>query len=300
MTFKSILVHADGHPRAQVRCELAARLAQTFDAHLTGLFTASMTFVAGSLPASPIYDVSAILLGHLNESADMAHQTFMRAVDHVGVERYEWRQDLYEPVGAMLASARYHDLVVMGQHDPERAGDTLPDDFVQQVLLGAGRPILVVPHAGSFDTVGQHVLVAWNTSKESTRAVTDALPLLRRARKVTVLTLNAAQSADEYGEIPGSGIALFLERHGVHTEVRNEQGENIAGTTLGVTLGAGMGRETARRIDAGNLILSRAADLECDLIVMGGYGHSRLRELVLGGATRTLLNSMTVPVLLSH
>jgi nucleotide-binding universal stress UspA family protein len=134
----------------------------------------------------------------------------------------------------------------------------------------------MVPYAGRFPDAGQRVLVAWNASREAARAVTDALPLLSRAERVEVV---AFDSTGDHGEVPGADIALFLSRHGVK---------------------ASAARQSAPGVDVGSQILSRAADVDADLIVMGAYGHSRLRELALGGATRSMLDAMTVPVLMAH
>ena len=143
-------------------------------------------------------------------------------------------------------------------------------------MLAAGRPVLILPSAGSFPTIGKRILIAWSLSREATRAVTDADPLLRLADTVHVM---AVMRRDEHGDVPGADIGLYLARHGVRVQVKSDQGAEI---------------------DVGNELLSRAADLDADLIVMGGYGHSRLKEWVLGGATRTILASMTAPVLMSH
>jgi nucleotide-binding universal stress UspA family protein len=121
--------------------------------------------------------------------------------------------------------------------------------------------------------------VAWNAGREAARAVTDALPLLTRADAVHVVAFNPDKGGADHGDTPGADIGLYLARHGVKVSVAQQQNEELA---------------------VGEQILSRAADLSVDLIVMGAYGHSRVRELMLGGATRTLLDSMTVPVLMSH
>ena len=138
---------------------------------------------------------------------------------------------------------------------------------------------MIVPYAGRFDTVGSNVLVAWNATREAARAVNDAMPILQKAEKVTVLSINPP-SEEAGGPVwPAADIALHLARHGVKAE---------ASSTV------------SHEIDVGNAILSRAADFGSDLIVMGGYGHSRQREFILGGVTRTLLGHMTVPVIMSH
>ena len=146
-------------------------------------------------------------------------------------------------------------------------------------MLSAGRPALVVPDIGAGKTLGRRVMIAWDTGREAARAVNDALPILQQAEAVTVLSVNPRPGIDLHGEEPGADIALHLTRHGVKVEVQRTQVEEI---------------------NIGDTILSRLADLGSDLLVMGAYGHSRLREVVLGGVTRTLLESMTVPVLMSH
>jgi len=172
--------------------------------------------------------------------------------------------------------ARYADLVLIGQTDASD-DSKVPTDFPERLVLAAGRPVLILPAVGKFATIGKRILIAWNPSREATRAVTDAIPLLQRADNVHVMAVNP--KAGEHGSVPGADIGLYLARHGVRVDVKTDHGAEI---------------------DVGNELLSRAADLDADLIVMGGYGHSRLKEWVLGGATRTILESMTAPVLMSH
>jgi nucleotide-binding universal stress UspA family protein len=136
-----------------------------------------------------------------------------------------------------------------------------------------------VPYAGRFESLGKRVLVGWNAGREAARAVQDALPLLMAAESVTVLTVNPEIGLGGHGEEPGADIALHLARHGVRVTVEHM---------------------TAPEISAGDVILNRAFELSADLLVIGAYGHSRLREMVLGGVTRSLLQQMTVPVLMSH
>jgi nucleotide-binding universal stress UspA family protein len=159
--------------------------------------------------------------------------------------------------------------------EPIKAGDRRPE----QVALASGRPVLIVPYAGHFDNVGRRVLIAWNATREAARAVSDAMPLLTSAELVTVLTIDPREGPHGHGELPGADIALHLARHGVKAQIER-------------TVSAGM--------PVGEVLLSRVADLGADLIVMGAYGHSRAREVLLGGATRSVLRSMTVPVLMSH
>jgi nucleotide-binding universal stress UspA family protein len=146
-------------------------------------------------------------------------------------------------------------------------------------LLYCGGPVMIVPYMGPAATFGERVIVAWDASREAARAVNDALPLLKRAKQVGVVSVNPRPWPFAHGEEPGADIGLHLARHGVKVEVQRVEG---------------------RDIDTANAILSHVADRSADLLVMGGYGHSRLRELVLGGVTRTILTEMIVPVLMSH
>jgi nucleotide-binding universal stress UspA family protein len=146
-------------------------------------------------------------------------------------------------------------------------------------MLNCARPVLIVPYAGRFPHVGSNVLIAWDGSMEATRAVTNAIPLLKRAKNVSVVLFNPSSAPpDVHGEQPGADIALYLARHDIKIEVMQQHTE----------------------FDVGNALLSLAADMRADLLVMGGYGHTRFREVLLGGVTMTMLNTMTIPVLMSH
>jgi nucleotide-binding universal stress UspA family protein len=171
--------------------------------------------------------------------------------------------------------ARCFDLAVVGQTDPERV---LPDDLlIEAVLFESGRPAVVVPYIQREALKLSHVLVCWDGSHNAARAIADSLPFLTRAKKVQIVTV--ASSEGKADELPGTDLGEHLARHGLNVEVK---------------------RLVAAHIDISNAILSYAADCGADFIVMGGYGHSRLREFVLGGATRGILQSMTVPVLMAH
>jgi nucleotide-binding universal stress UspA family protein len=177
-----------------------------------------------------------------------------------------------------IVHARYADLAIVGQLDPDNEAPGSPLSPAD-VLLDSGRPALVVPYVGRFADVGQRVLIGWNASREAARAVNDALPLLARAAQVTVLAVNPRVGTMHHGATPGADIAAHLARHGITVTVE------IAHVT---------------ELDASDTLLNRAADLGADLIVTGAYGRSRMRELVLGGVTRDLLRRMTVPVFMSH
>jgi nucleotide-binding universal stress UspA family protein len=190
----------------------------------------------------------------------------------------EWRSESGYIDTQLGIHARYADLVVLGQSDPDGESDA-PTDLPATLALSTGRPALVVPHIGARATLGKTVMLCWNASRESSRAASDALPLLCGADKVIVLSVDPKPSNNGHGAEPGADVATWLTRHGVKVTVQ---------------------RDVAADSDVGSVILSRAADHDVDLIVMGLYGHSRLREVILGGASRTLLASMTVPVLMAH
>jgi nucleotide-binding universal stress UspA family protein len=178
-----------------------------------------------------------------------------------------------DPLDAFCRQALYADLLVLGQHD--RSGSTAPD-FVESVLLSTGKAALVLPRAGHADRVGSSVLIGWNATPQAARAVAAALPWLRAARVVHVLESNdsAAQRAET-----DLDIVQYLGLHGIEAVSHSHR---------------------TPPADAGNALLSWAADVDADLLVMGCYGHSRAREFVLGGASRCVLQTMTLPVLMVH
>ena len=284
MAYQDIVVHLDETARSAVRLELAIKLAARSGAHLAGVHvlnvpSASMFYGYSMTVASPgPDDLIEALRTEMLERIGPVEVAFRERVRQEGMEG-EWRVVEGDP-GTMLAQhARYTDLAIVGQpnrHEPQSDGS---DQIPVSVLMSSGRPALVVPYAGQFNTIGTHVLVAWNASREAARAVNDALPLLKTAQKVTVLAINPESWTGGHGDVPSADISLHLARHGVKTE---------AAHTI------------ARDIPDGEALLSYAADLGVDLIVAGAYGHSRMRELAFGGVTRTLLNEMTVPVLFSH
>jgi nucleotide-binding universal stress UspA family protein len=282
MSYKDLLVVLDSDAASRRRIDLAAGLAERFAAHLVGLYPLPVPEVPHHLS---YYDPAVLnpffldLRQQAQEASDAEREAFEHAASLRGLSA-EWRVVAEGGAQADAAlHARYVDLTILGQLDPDRGDVELIRPRPEQVTLASGRPILVVPYAGQFATVGRRVLIGWNASREATRAVNDAMPLLMGADIVTVLTIDAREGPDAHGELPGADISLHLARHGVKAEIER-------------TVSAGIG--------PGEVLLSRAADLGADLLVIGAYGHSRVRELLLGGATRSILQSMTLPVLMSH
>lgn len=282
MRLKDILVQLDASEQSKTRLSLAASLARRHGAHLTGLHV-----VDAILPIMPLASPGggAAMVGPLLETlrdqalaeAARVEAAFQEHLRREGVAG-EWRLVEGLAPAEMALHARYADLVVLGQADPEGV-QASANAVIEAVLFASGRPVLLVPYAGRFDSLGERVLVGWNATREATRALHDALPLLAEARSVTVLSVNPVPGLDAHGEEPGADIARHLARHGLTVTVE---------------------QVTAPELGAENVLLNRAAEIPADLLVIGAYGHSRLREMMLGGVTRSLLRQMTVPVLLSH
>jgi nucleotide-binding universal stress UspA family protein len=277
MDYKTILVHLDAGKTVPQRLDLALALARRHDAHLVCLY---------ALSAAPATS-HAVEAGEIFRQAQQKAQAEMLAnvrrayddcVRRAGHGKVEWRASGEDALAAVSLHARYADLVVIGQKNEDWPSG-VGKEFEERLLLACGRPVLVVPYAHEGRALGDTVVVAWNAGREAARAVSDALPFLARAKQVHVIVFNPRQAGAAHGEVPGGDIALYLARHGVKVSVSTQEASDI---------------------DVGNLLLSRAFDHSADLIVMGAYGHSRLQELVMGGVTRTLLRSMTVPVLMSH
>lgn len=275
--YKTILVHFDSTPRAGRRLQIGSDLAERFDAHLVAAYS-----ILSPLYSEPfVADGGAFVAQELLRFQERKDADAKAAFDKIAptlARTPEWRTDAGDPANVVNEQGRYADLIVLGQYDDSAANDVTPD-FIGRVIMGAGRPVLVVPYAGEFATLGRRPMLAWNASREAARAVSSSMPLLRTADEVQVTTFNARPGRGGHGDVPGADIATYLARHGVKA--------NVSGTT-------------SKEVDVGNQILSRADDFQADLIVMGGYGHSRAFEFVMGGATRTILESMTVPVLFAH
>ena len=279
MDYKSILVHLDRGAKSAARLEIGFALTEAFDAHLTGLFALSSPRIPSYAIAEAESAVREAEARYRDQALRSAEVVFRAAAARHGRAKSEWRASARDALDAVRLSARYADLVIAGQHEfgDDGSASGVAPDFADELVLSAGRPVLLVPYAGKFERIGRRVLVAWSASREAARALTDALPLLKRAENVEVVAFQPHKA--DHGEQPGADIGLFLARHGVKVTASEQHGGEV---------------------DVGAQILSRAADVAADLIVMGAYGHARVRELVLGGATRTLLEAMTVPVLMSH
>lgn len=278
MEFKDVLVHVDDAKSCPARLEVAIKLAVAHGAHLVGLHVRPLLRLPGAIAPDYGGELARLQAEYSEEAAATARSLFDEACKPFGITG-EWRDVSGDVIDMVGVHARYADVAVVSQTDPDDVEATSERHLADHLVLDAGTPVLVVPYVGRYPTVGQRVLVAWNASREARRAVSDALPILKTARQVKVLAINPKEGQFAHGEVAGADIALHLARHGI-----NAVAESIRAPDLGV----------------GSMLLSRAADDDADLLVMGAYGRSRLRELVLGGATRHILYHMTIPVLLSH
>ena len=275
MRYKTILVHVDVTPQATTTIALAAQLALRFDAHLLGVATTGVSrFFYSDAGADLARTVLATTVDARLRKAEALLDDFEAAAGRSGVRSFE-RRLIDDETGAALALAtRYVDLAVLGQPDPARPSSPGDGDLPAYTLVGGARPLLIVPYIQADAGVGRRILVAWNGSTQAARAVAAALPLLRAADAVVVAVVGTPAEPAQADD----ALLAWLARHGVAAEL-------VADSTT---------------LDVGDCLLSLAADRGSDLLVMGGYGHARLRELVLGGATRTVLDTMTIPVLMAH
>jgi nucleotide-binding universal stress UspA family protein len=278
MSYKTIVVHLDNGQRAHPRLEVALRLAKQFDAHLTGVYAVfspdprSLYVMAGT---AEYYATHEQIRAERRAALERLFHAELRRADVAG----EWVAVEDSASIAVSREGRCADLIVAGQDNPEDPESYVGDLFPENVILSCGRPVLLVPNASHAGLTGSRILVAWDGSREATRAVHDALPFMRTAKSTTILSINGVHKG-EPDRLFGADIATVIARHGVPVKVD--------------CIEAGPGASV------GDVLLSHVADSGADLLVMGAYGHARWRELVLGGATRTILRSMTVPVLMSH
>ena len=276
MPYKTILVHADKSAHAPARIRLAAALALAEDAHLVG---AAMTGLSRFVSRAQLNEVEhSVIAAQADAWRDRTHEAlaqFEALAREANVPSHEARMVADDPEGGLVALSCFCDLIILGQSDPAEVVAGAVRDLPEFVMLSVARPVLLVPYAGVHERPDGAAVVAWDASIEASRALANAIPLLRRASAVTIARFDAGD-----GALAGDGSDLlhWLDRHGVEATVRTQ----------------------SARVDIGEALLSLAADLDASLLVMGGYGHTRFRELMLGGVTRTILERMTAPVLISH
>ena len=257
--------------------DFAISVADAFEAHVLGVAFAYEPIIPGSVMGGIPPDFIEAQRVESEEKARTAIARFEQAAKRAGVaaETRTISASISGAADQLGRLGRRFDLIVVGQAERDKA---LPDEVVDEgVLFESGRPVIFVPYIQKTGLKLDRVMVCWDGSRAATRAVADAMPLLQKAKRVEIVMVASGKAKGD--EIPGADLGQRLARHGLKVDVK---------------------RITSPDIDVPSTILSYAADSSTDLIVMGGYGHSRLREFVLGGVTRGLLESMTVPVLMSH
>lgn len=277
MFLKEILVHVDNDPGASIRIGLAAQLAAAHDARLSGLFVRppiQVPALAQSVAAPALYEA---LEKAAEESAEKMNALFLAHSRGAGL-RCRWLDAAGDLGDEVIARARYSDLVVIGPSDlsqPSMRRST------GRVIFGAGVPVLMVPERSSATATGEHVLIAWNASPESIRSVHCALPILQKAETVEVVIVVAA-AVPESTDAPESGQNLleFLAEHGVSASIKFMPIEEVYGVS--------------------GSILARADYIGADLIVMGAFGRSWLREAMIGSTTNRLLSRSSAPLFICH
>jgi nucleotide-binding universal stress UspA family protein len=281
MGYRTILLNLQDPARAEAIVQAGIGLARSFGAHLIGLYVIpKVQYFYATAAIQVATEVFEAEQRFFDEQAEKNKKIFEREVPNDVVS--EWRSiqaDGVVTTDTIVAQSICADLVVTGQIDPEQG---LEGDIgtPERLVMESGRPVVVLPYAGRFKTIGDNILVSWNASREAARATFDALPLLKKAKTVKLLWINPdSENGGNGAGMPGSEMATTLSRHDIKVEA---------------------GHSATQDIGVGDELLSRAADQGADLLVMGAYGHSRVREYVFGGATRHILQHMTLPTLLSH
>ena len=280
MAIKDLLLYLDQNPATAARLEAAVTLAARLEAHVTALQLVPEPFLTGAVGHHLPAEVIREHLAHAEAETEDALASFRATADQRGVAYAVVRETgSLDRLPTMLARhGRHTDLTVIGQPDLEAGGrdDTA---LVEAAFMDSGHPALVIPRTWSGTLPPRRAIVAWDGSREAARAATDAVPLLQAAELVEVLVIDAREVGGRMEDRPGEALAVHLRRHAVAAEVRQ-----VASGGAGVP----------------DVLLAQARDQAADLLVMGGYGHSRLREMLVGGATRHILEHMTVPVLFAH
>ncbi|MFA7504934.1 MAG: universal stress protein [Burkholderiaceae bacterium] len=282
-----MLVLVDDSNHARNTIGLAAATAARFDARLIAVYTVS--------PFAGTYltpEISAAVVEIAREQFALGSERTRQLVEEVARETGH-AIDLIDPDGIpqvdVIQRCRYADLVVVGQRDPGE-GPRPRSNLSTRLLLTAGRPLLFMPYASASMQCGRRILVAWSDTRESARALHDALPWMKRAESVEIV---AIRPADTDVDASLDSVLELLDSHGIAANASQHAGPSPS-ITERIIAPASVDAAVAE------MLLSLAADHRADLMVMGGYGHSRAVEFVLGGVTRTVLQSMTVPVLMSH
>ena len=278
MTYKTILLSLNDVARAGAMIDAAIAVAATQDAHVIGCYVVPAVTVypeMGFSGVGGVYDGNQV---YFKQHLDEVKRLFESKTAAAGIIA-EWRAvgSPYSEIGSALLEHTYSADLIISSQTAAMTGGGIESDLVERLLMESGRPVLMLPQGATF--AGPEVaIIGYNSSREAARALFDALPLLRPAKDVRVIWVNPQTERSIAGDVPGAEAAAALARHG------------IKATAEGLPAGS----------NAGEALLRRAQDLGADLVVMGAYAHSRLREYIFGGATQHVLENATIPVLMSH
>lgn len=266
MALKNILVHLDNSQHSTQRLKLAASLAHKHQARLTALY----------IITHPYYEPQHI---DVESRTTLIQAEFNAIIAEAGVTAeliaIDWKVTGVNTTEVVNLYANYSDLVIVGQSDHNSQDKGTPTDLPERVILGSGRPVLIIPYTDSYKDLGRRVLVAWKSGREATRAVNDAIPLLTRADLVNILVVNPEDPAINDGD----KLCAHLACHGIAAKAE---------------------QATANGISVGDVLLNRASVEGSDLLVMGAYAHTSLGVPVPGEIARHILKHMTLPVLMAH
>jgi nucleotide-binding universal stress UspA family protein len=277
MRFKTIVAILQNEQDAERVLDCAIPLADRFESHLIGIHAEALPVPYTSATGFPDTEFLQVSADINKERADKLQAIFLGRIEDSGLS-FEWRSlESFSGDSALtgISSVRAADLIIAAQR--ESGGD--PSADVDTLVYDAGRPVLVVPHSGPLVTTFKHVLLAWNGSKEAARAAFDALPFIIEAEKTDILVIDPPETLDETPEAAGAEIAAALSRHGATVSVSVQKSGGIA-------------------VD--DVIQTRIAETGADLLVLGAYSHSWLRQLLFGGVTRTVLRTVPIAAFLSR
>jgi nucleotide-binding universal stress UspA family protein len=275
MSYKELVVYVEKDERCLTAIDFACEFAKNFESQVTGLYVLPNEPVMMVADAQIPEKVLASIRADEEDQMNAARKLFEERVAHYDV-RTRWQATQGYSAEKYIAYLRYADIGIVAQPDP---GYSASSSFVNEVLLGAGCPMIIAPHDGRKSAaLAKHVAVAWNESRESARAVRDALPLLQHARRVDVITVHD-RASDEIN--PAVGLCEHLAKHGVIAEAHELVSDGGPGA------GAGAIKQFAK-------------ERSCEILVMGAWGHSRVREILLGGVTHDMLTDSALPIFLSH
>ncbi len=281
MAIRDLLVLLDDGKYCKERAEAALSFASEQGAHVVGVALAIRSTISDYIGVKLPAGFGEEQRKAVEEAAHTAIANFEEMAKSSGVsyETHIIAKSVARAPSALAFYARHTDLTVLGQSDPDHGNAAFNTALMEGVLFESGRPIYIVPYVGNKNSRAHVAVVAWDGGHKSARAVNDAIPLLKTRDETIILVINPDERTDAHGSIPGADITAHLARHGINARIE---------------------RTTNRDIGPDKVILNFLAETSADLLVMGAYGHSRLREMALGGVTQTVLKEMTSSVFMSH